>query len=82
MLDAFKIPKLKGSLNYDIWAIRIEAIIVEKGYLSYIINNSATIVNNTETLDENAFKTTAIIKLHLEDGPLLQTRFISNSYTL
>lgn len=82
MLDAIKLPKLKGSLNYDIWAIRVEAIIVEKGYLNYILNNPATIVNNIETLDENAYKTTAIIKLALEDGPLLQTKFISNPYIL
>jgi hypothetical protein len=82
MLDAIKLPKLKGSLNYDLWAIRIEAIIVEKGYSSYILSNPATIVNNTETLDENAYKTTAIIKFALEDRPLLQTRFISNSYIL
>lgn len=81
MLDiTSKIPKLKGSQNYDIWAIRIEAVIVEKGYLAYILNNPATI--DTETLDENAYKTTALIKLALEDGPLLQTRFISNPYVL
>ena len=78
MLDAIKLPKLKGSLNYDIWAIRVEAIIVEKGYLRYILNNPATTSNNTETLEEDAYKTTALIKLALEDGPLLQTRFISN----
>ena len=27
MQDTFKIPKLKGSQNYDIWSIRIQAII-------------------------------------------------------
>jgi hypothetical protein len=82
MLDSINLPKLKGSINYDLWAIRIEAIIVEKGYLSYILNNPATIVNNTETLEENAYKATALIKLALEDGPLLQTRFINYPYIL
>jgi hypothetical protein len=82
MLDSIKLPKLKGSANYDLWAIRLEAIIVEKGYLSYILNNPATIENNIETLGENAYKATALIKLALEDGPLLQTRFISNPYIL
>lgn len=79
MLDTFEVPKLKGSLNYELWAIRLEAIIVEKGLLAYITHNSATIDN---TLDENALKATTSMKLSLEDGPLLQTGFISNSYTL
>ncbi|XPS72906.1 hypothetical protein M3J07_005050 [Ascochyta lentis] len=82
MLDSIKLPKLKGSANYSIWAIRMQAIIVEKGYLAYILNNPATIVDNIENLDENAYKATAIIKLALEDGPLLQTQFINNPYTL
>ena len=32
MLDStsYKIPKLKGSSNYDIWALRIAAILSEK----------------------------------------------------
>jgi hypothetical protein len=35
----FKIPKLKGSSNYDIWSIRVQAILVEKGYLEVIADN-------------------------------------------
>ena len=77
MQDTFKIPKLKGSQNYDIWSIRIQAIIIEKGYSNYILEDTSSNI-----LEENALKTTAIIKLALEDGPLLQTRFISNPYTL
>ncbi|RYE03868.1 MAG: hypothetical protein EOP33_09415, partial [Rickettsiaceae bacterium] len=82
MLDAIKLPKLKGSLNYDLWAIRIEAILVEKGYLGYILSNPATTIDNIDSIDENAYKATALIKLALEDGPLLQTRFISNPFIL
>ena len=68
MLDTLKIPKLRSSLNYDLWGIRLEAIIVEKGLYAYITNNPSTIDN---TLDKNALKITAIIKLSLEDEPLL-----------
>jgi hypothetical protein len=39
-MESIKLPKLKGSNNYDIWAIRIEAILVEKGLYNYINNPS------------------------------------------
>ena len=81
MQEVARIPKLIGSSNYDIWSIRIEAILVEKGYLKYILSNPATI-NSLDTLEENAYKATALIKLALEDGPLLQTQYISNPYIL
>lgn len=70
MLDTFKIPKLKGR-NYNIQSIRIHPIIIEKGYTNYIASNSATYIDNTETLNKEALKTTIIIKLALEDSSLL-----------
>ena len=79
MVEQIKLPKLKGSSNYDIWAIRIEAILVEKGYYRYILNNPAT---ENSTLDDNAYKAAALIKLALEDGPLLQTRYLDNPFLL
>ena len=82
MQDTFKIPKLKGSLNYDIQSIRIQAIRIDKGFTRYIAEDLAIYTNSIEQLEEEALKTTAIIKLALEDGPLLQTRFITNPYTL
>src|SRR5690349_10738345 len=81
----FKIPKLKGSSNYDIWAIRIQSILIEKGYLDYINTDYTTIIqedNSEVNLESIANKATALIKLSLEDGPLLQTRFLDNPYTL
>lgn len=74
----FKLPKLKGSSNYDIWVIRIESLLVEKGYLSVIENDTS----NVEELKDLANKATALIKLSLEDSPLLQTRTILNPYVL
>ena len=42
MDNIFKLPKLKGSSNYDIWAIKLEALLTREGYLDVItldINN-------------------------------------------
>ena len=79
----FKIPKLKGSSNYDIWAIRIEAILVKEGYLNLITRDITTFTLEEQArLEDSAYKATSLIKLSLEDGPLLQTRFINNPYEL
>ena len=39
----YKFPKLKGSANYKIWALRIEAILLEKGYGDVIVPNNDNI---------------------------------------
>ena len=64
MLDTFKIPKLKGSLDYHIWCIRITAINIERGLSNYIARNLAVSYNNIEQLEEDALKTTALINLY------------------
>jgi transposase InsO family protein len=61
------IARLSGQSNYDIWSIRIEAVLTEKGLLSTI--KPDTIV--TEELDQKGL---AMIRLSLDDGPLLQVR--------
>ena len=67
----FKIPKLKGSSNYDLWSIRIEAILVEKGY-TYITTKRASQTSPEEARDlENKEKAIALIKLSLENSLLL-----------
>jgi hypothetical protein len=90
----FKIPKLKGSQNFDIWSLRIESIITKEGFLDFILEDyssseqyreqKANLVEPTKLteLDVRASKVTSLIRLSLEDGPLLQTRFIKNPYTL
>jgi hypothetical protein len=89
----FKIPKLKGSENFDIWSLRLESIIIREGTYDYIIADYSSALVYKEALEsENTAKVTeikqkasnitAIIKLSLEDGPLLQTRFIKNPFTL
>ena len=70
---SFKINKLKGSINYNIQSIRVEAILIKEGIINTIYTN---IVD--ESLINTSAKALSIIKLSLEDRPLLQTRFINN----
>jgi hypothetical protein len=90
----FKIPKLKGSQNFDIWSLRIESIITKEGFLDFILEDyssseqyreqKANLAEPTKLteLDVRASKVISLIRLSLEDSPLLQTRFIKNPYTL
>ena len=79
----FKIPKLKGSSNYDIWSIKIEALLTKEGYLEVIAHDLSSLSEATRVLlQDKAIKATSFIKLALEDGPLLQVRYISNPYLL
>jgi gag-polypeptide of LTR copia-type len=64
-----KITRLTGSDNYDIWAIRMEAVLTEKGYFSVMTSSEAI-------GDELKAKALAYIRLSLADGPLLQIRNI------
>ena len=79
----FKIPELKRSSNYDIWSIKIEALLTKEGYLEVIVYNLSSLSEATRVLlQDKAIKATSFIKLALEDRPLLQVRYISNSYLL
>ncbi len=69
-----KIPKLAGNANWDIWSIRMEAVLTEKGYLDLIINNPDDIMeeDNPDLIKkEKEKKTLAYIRLGLSDGPLI-----------
>ena len=74
-----KIPKLKGSSNYDIWSIRIKAYLIEKGY--YDVFNANTARDTTEYY-QASIKATALIRLTLDDSPLVQTQYIDDANTL
>ena len=83
MDNFFKIPKLKGSSNYDIWAIRLEALLTKEGFLDVIttdLNNYTEVERNN--LAQKALQCSSYILLTLEDGPLLQVRYIKNPYLL
>ena len=72
MLDStsYKISKLKESSNYNIQALCIAAILSEKD-LEFVIKNK-DLGDNLELGKQNN-KACAIIKLSLEDRPLIQT---------
>jgi hypothetical protein len=75
--STYKFPKLKGSANYKIWKLRIEAILLEKGYgdLLYIDESTVTAEFQNE-LAQSSKKAAALVRLTLEDGPLIQTEGI------
>ena len=69
MESLLKIPKLRGSENWDIWSLRMEAVLIEKGYYEVLTTNQP----KPEDLAEweiNRKKALAYIRLALEDGPL------------
>ena len=83
--NAFKIAKLKGSSNIEIWAIRMEAYLIEKGLGSTIKETpQATRASTTDADIEanNSIKVYALIRLSLEDGPLIQTKGLQTALEL
>ena len=90
----FKIPKLSNSDNWDIWSLRIEAILIEKGYLDVCQTSEESYIESIANLDPRegearlearralSLKALAYIRLALADGPLLQTKSIRDPYKL
>jgi hypothetical protein len=87
--DIAKLPKLKGSTNYEIWSIRMEAVLTEKDYLDVMTSldlsqyhDEAIVKELLAKRTERSYRAAAIIRLSLEDGPLIQTRGINDALTL
>ena len=77
--NVFKIPKLLGSKNWDIWSLRMTSLLTEKGYdtvCSESTINSNSRLNEQERAERKSLanKAIAYIRLGLDDGPLLQTK--------
>ena len=75
------IPRLLGQSNYEIWSLRMESILIEKGLGDAIIDATTPIaITLTEEqkydLLAKANKSLALIRLAIADGPLLQIRNI------
>ena len=62
-----RIPKLKGSSNYDIWAIRMKAYLVERGFYKVLTTKD----RKAEAYEQESRKANALIRLTLEDSPLI-----------
>jgi gag-polypeptide of LTR copia-type len=71
---SYKFPKLKGSSNYDLWSIRAQAFIVDRGHYKA--------VTSLDSSEEEKIKICATLRLLLEDEPLIQTKNINDPATL
>ena len=80
-----KIEKLKGAVNWNLWRMRIRAILAEKGLIDAIkAEKELPEGTSTKKAEEHkekrlseSIKAAAIIRLNLEDSPLIQTKSIS-----
>src|SRR5205823_4150094 len=66
-----QIPKLKGQSNFEVWKLRILALLVEKDLYDAINHNNDQYLLVTDIIDRKA---RSLILLSLEDGPLLQVK--------
>jgi hypothetical protein len=79
MESTLKINKLGGSSNWELWQLRMQSILVEKGYWAVIRDNYMDVDDTSdEIILENQARALAYIRLYLGDGPLLQTRQVTN----
>jgi len=71
--DKITIPKLKGSDNYPIWALRMAAFLTKEAQNSIISTDTVSDDINDKALSN--------IQLLIEDGPLLQIQNITRANT-
>ncbi|POS82313.1 hypothetical protein EPUL_006480 [Erysiphe pulchra] len=72
--DQTNFQKLRGSENYTIWAIRMEAVLTKE--------NSNIIIDTDEVSPETNSAALSSIQLCLEDGPLLQVKNIRRAHLM
>jgi hypothetical protein len=84
--NLFKILKLKGSTNWELWALRIEAYLVNKGlfYTTSPLNIEDLMLDADRERAKIDYKAhsirgAAIIKLALEDGPLIYIKGLNTA---
>ena len=66
-------PKLKGTSNYEVWALRTDAFLIKEGLKEAIITERP---NLEDSINDKAL---ANIRLLVEDGPLLQIQHINTA---
>jgi predicted GNAT family N-acyltransferase len=77
--SVLKIQKLQGSSNWELWAIRMEAVLTEKGYYDVMTPTDYMETDDHSPEQQAAHierqsrgkKAIAYIRLALSDGPLL-----------
>ena len=78
---------LKGEKNYELWSICIKALLASLKLVFYLIiqdYDTVPVIEGENTILEsnNFIKTTSIIKLNCDEGPLLQIQYINKSYDI
>ena len=71
---AIKVPKLTGSNNYELWAIRVKAALIAKDLFDFYTRSGDP---TAKGLKEDA-KALSYIQLACADGPLLHISAIEN----
>ena len=73
--NSLKIPKLKGSSNYQIWKVYMHAYLCAK--------KCKKAIEDKEYVDEDKIaEALSHIRLHLEPEPLIQTQHVMSAYVI
>jgi hypothetical protein len=87
----FRFPRLKGSQNWEFWALRMEAYIIDKGYESALYpvvpyDESTGAKQEYEVYlrdrESKSLKASALIRLAVEDGPLIQLKGLKDAISI
>ncbi|EMD85463.1 hypothetical protein COCHEDRAFT_1219378 [Bipolaris maydis C5] len=76
----FKVPKLKGSSNYDMWAIRIQSILIQQDCDDIAIIANLTPEERPESFKNNKTKSNKIVTAR--DVQILEGVFNDQAYDL
>ena len=85
--NSYNIQSLKEAENYEMWFIRIRALLVESDLVSYITiqdYNIESVIENQSSvlLFKDAEKIKSVILLNLKDGPLVQIQHVDKPYNI
>ena len=85
--NSYNIQPLKGAENYEMWSLRIRALLAGNGLVSHVTipnHDIATVIEGEQPvlLSNEAEKAKSIILLNLADGPLVQIQHIEKPYDI
>ena len=85
--NSYNIQPLKGAENYEMWSLRIRALLIENDLVSHVtISNYdiETMIENKQLvlLSNEIEKTKSMILLNLIDESLIQIQHIEKSYDI
>ena len=85
--NSYNIQPLKGAENYEMWSLRIRALLVGNDLISHVsISNYdiETVIEDGQLvlLSNEVEKAKSMILLNLADEPLIQIQHIEKSYDI